>query len=314
MNKNCDIVRDLAVQYMEKSISEGSEMFVRKHLEECEECKEYYKTLETKIGSENEQDKIIIKQFKKVHKHISVLKITLIVILIIILIIGVVLWSKQKTFSNLVTKVSEKVEYLETLDNYKITIRTIYNNFNTQNYNEYYEECYYKDGKLKRESKNSIFFKEDDSYDSISVFPDLKQIEYQHKNYVEEKKGDAIGALTYIKDNYKSIASTIFSLAYTVREDRFNGIECYVIRIGNDNSYTDIWVDKNSFITVREVSEEYSSYYRERIFTFEENVVTDEDVDSSILDTEKYDDYKRLEVNIELPKEQVEILDLLHAD
>lgn len=314
MNKNCDIVRDLAVQYIEKSISKGSETFVKKHLDECEECKEYYKTLETKIGNENEQDKIVIKQFKKVHKHISALKITLIIILIIILIIGVVLWSKQETFSNLVTKISEKVEYLETLDNYKITIRTIHNNFNTQDYNEFYEEWYYKDGKLKRESRNSIFFYEDDSYDSIYIYNDLKQIEYHHSNYIMKKKGSAIGVLSYIKDNYKGIESTIFSLAYTVREDRFNGIECYVIRIGNDNSYTDIWVDKNSFITVREVREEYSSYYSERIFTFEENVVTDEDVDSSILDTEKYDDYKRLEVNTELPKEQVEILDLLHAD
>ena len=59
MNKNCDIVRDWAIQYIEKSISKESEMFVKKHLEECEECKEYYKTLETKIGNENEQDKIV---------------------------------------------------------------------------------------------------------------------------------------------------------------------------------------------------------------------------------------------------------------
>ena len=314
MNKNCDIVRDLAVQYMEKSISEGSEMFVRKHLEECEECKEYYKTLETKIGSENEQDKIIIKQFKKVHKHISVLKIILISISIIVLIAGIVLWTKQKKFSNVVNKVSEKLEYLQTLDNYKVTVKTIYNNFNTDDYWEYYTEYYYKDGKLKEESVDSIFFKEDDSYDSISVFHDLKQIAYQHNNYIKERKGDALGVFTYIRENYTPIASTIFSLAFSVREDRFNGIECYVIRFGDSDSYRDVWVDKNSLITIRTVNESYSHFYREEIYTFEENVVTDEDVDSSILDTEKYDDYKRLEVNTELPKEQVEILDLLHAD
>ena len=314
MNRNCNIVRDLAIQYIEKSISKESEMFVKKHLEECEECKEYYKTLETKIGNENEQDKIVIKQFKKVHKHISVLKITLTVILIIILAIGVILWAKEQTFSNLVTKVSEKVEYLETLDNYKVSVKTIYNNFNTEDYSEFYTEYFYKDGKLKEESADSIFFKEDDSYDSISVFYDSKQIEYQHNNYIKERKGDALGVFTYVRENYKPIASTIFSLAFSVREDRFNGIECYVIRFGNSDSYRDIWVDKNSFITVREVNEKYSSFYSERVFTFEENVVTDEDVDSSILDTEKFNDYKRLEVKTELPKEQVEILDLFHID
>ena len=313
-NEKCEIVRDLATQYIEKSINEGSEKFIRNHLQECEDCKKYYNTLEAKIGNEDEQDKIILKQLKKVHKHISILKIILISILILVLIAGIVLWAKQKKFSNVVNKVSEKLEYLETLDNYKITIRTIHNNFNTQDYNEFYEERYYKDGKLKRESRNSIFFYEDDSYDSIYIYNDLKQIEYHHSNYIMKKKGSAIGVLSYIKDNYKGIESTIFSLAYTVREDRFNGIECYVIRIGNDNSYTDIWVDKNSFITVREVREEYSSYYSERIFTFEENVVTDEDVDSSILDNEKYDDYKRLEVNTEFPKEQIEILDSLYTE
>ena len=232
----------------------------------------------------------------------------------IILITGILIWVKQKTFSNLVIKVSEKVEYLQTLDNYKITVKTIYNNFNTEDYSEFYTEYYYKDGKLKRESTDSISFTEDGSYDSISVFHDLNQIVYYHNDYVEERKGDTIGVLAYIKENYQPIVSTIYSLAFSVREDRFNGIECYVIRFGDNDSYKDVWVDKNSFITIREVNESYSHFYREEIYTFEENVVTDEDVDNSILDNEKYDDYKILEVNTEFPKEQIEIFDSLYTE
>ena len=98
-----------------------------------------------------------------------------------------------------------------------------------------------------------------------------------------------------------------------MREDRFNGIECYVIRFGDRNSYRDIWVDKNTYITVREVNESYSHFYNERVFTFEENVVTDADVDSSILNLEEYNDYTKMEVNTKIPQEQVEIIDAINA-
>ena len=55
-NEKCEIVRDLATQYIEKSINEGSEKFIRNHLQECEDCKKYYNTLEAKIGNEDEQE------------------------------------------------------------------------------------------------------------------------------------------------------------------------------------------------------------------------------------------------------------------
>lgn len=316
MNKKeeCEIVKDLAVQYIEKSLNEGSQNFVKNHLETCEDCRKYYKTIEDTVCNESEQDKIVKKQFKKVHKRINILKIILVVILIIILIAGLVVWYKEATFSNLVNKVSEKVEYMESLDNYKITVKTINKDFKKESNSwEFEETYYYKDGKLKNESNQSIFFYEDDSYDSIYVFHDLRQIEYCHSNYIKKRKGSAVGVFSYIKENYKPIASTIYSLAFSVREDRFNGIECYVIRFGDRNSYRDIWVDKSTYITVREVNESYSHFYKERVFTFEENVVTDADVDSSILNLEEYNDYTKMEVNTKIPQEQVEIIDAINA-
>lgn len=308
MNKKdeCEIVRDLAVQYIEKSISGGSENFVEKHLNNCEECKEYYKILETKIGNEDEKDKILTKQFKKIHKHISILKIILIAILIVALVTSLIIWGKQKNFSNLVNEVSKKIEYMETLDNYKITVKTIQKNFVTEENLEYEETYYYKDGKLKIESEDSIFFYEDDSYDSIKIYHDLKQIDYIHSNVIQKRKGDSIGLLSYIKENYESYSSTIYSLIFSIREERYNGINCYVIRFGNKDNYRDIWIDKNNYITIREVNENHSNYYNERIFTFEENVVNDNDVDNKILNTEKYNDYKRLYNETELPEEIIE--------
>lgn len=315
MNKEeeCEIVRDLAVQYIEKSLNEGSQNFVKNHLEICENCRKYYKTIEDTVCNESKQDKIVKKQFNKVYTRINTLKIMLIAILIIILITGLVVWYKKFTFSNLVNKVSEKVEYMESLDNYKITVKTINKDFKKEsNSFEIEETYYYKDGKLKNEFNQNIFFYEDDSYDSIYVFHDPKQIEYHHSNYIKRRKGSAIELFSYIKEVYKPLTSTIYSLAFSIREDRFDGIECYVIRTASKNSYRDIWVDKNTYITVREVNEDYSNYYKERIFTFEENIVTDANVDISILNSKEYDEYKKIEVNTEIPQEQLEIIDTIN--
>lgn len=308
MNKEdkCEIAKDLAIQYIEKSLSKRSEDFVKEHLSECNDCREYYKLLENKIYNGNEQDKIIKKQFKKIHRKISILKIILIVILVIILVFSIGLWVKQEKFSNLVNQVSEKVEYMENLDNYKITSKTIQRDFNTNDYWEYEETYYYKDGKLKNESDNHISFKKDDSLDSIDVYHDLRQIEYiHHDNYIELKKGDPIGILSYVKDNYEYYTSSIYSLMFSIREDRFNGIECYVIRAGDKDSYRDVWIDKSTLITIREVNESYSNFYREQIYTFEENVVTEDDVSTDILNKEKYNDYNR--INLEYEKTRIDV-------
>ena len=47
-------------------------------------------------------------------------------------------------------------------------------------------------------------------------------------------------------------------------------------------------------MVLRRVEEEKSKYYRETIYTVIENEVKDEDVDSSILETEQYSEYKKI--------------------
>ena len=79
--------------------------------------------------------------------------------------------------------------------------------------------------------------------------------------------------------------------------------------ISMNNAFNNLCEVSNS----REVNESYSHFYNERVFTFEENVVTDADVDSSILNLEEYNDYTKMEVNTKIPQEQVEIIDAINA-
>ena len=86
------------------------------------------------------------------------------------------------------------------------------------------------------------------------------------------------------------------SLGLNVKEGMFEGKKCYILRNGNDKSYQETWIDKNSLNLVRTISKSESKIYTEVIYEFSENVVTDDIVDSAVLNTEKYKDYKVLEI------------------
>lgn len=312
MNKKdeCEIVRDLALKFIERSINEGSENFVKKHLIECENCTDYYNKLEVQIydkkSKENNDDDLIINQFKKVNKHINILKVSLLLVVTLIIIISLALFIRKQIFSNVVNRAYEKIEYMKTLDNYKLTVITIEKEMKSNKTRNHERVFYYKNGKYKEESEESIKFYEDNSYEKICVYHDLKVKEYYSDDYIEFTKGKLFNMFTEII-NYKKLSSSIYSLAFSVREERYNGMECYVIRTGSKSSYKDVWIDKNSFITVRVVNESYDNYYSEDIYIFDKDVVNDEDVDSEILNSDQYKDYVRKDI-INNTKERMEKL------
>lgn len=296
----CEIVKDLAIPYTEGLINPKSKEFVDVHLSTCNNCMKYYKDIKSDIFKEKynevQEDKIVINQFSKINKKINILKICLISIMIIVLIIASLLFAKYQKNHNVINRSYNQIESMKELNNYKLTVKTIQNNFDTNDQMNYEEVYYYKDGKYKIESDNSIKFYEDNSYEKICVYHDLKQIDYYKQDFIEMTKGDLLGIFSCVL-NYKDMSSTVYNLALTIREERYNGIDCYVIRFGNKNSYTDTWINKASFIPVRVVNEVYSDFYREEIYTFQENVVNDLDVDKEILNSEQYKDYRKNEID-----------------
>ena len=89
-NNDCDIVKDLSIQYIEDMLSSNSREFVGNHLLNCENCKKYYNDMNSNIFNEDtkedKKDKIEIKKKKKVRNHINFLKTIIISILIIIIV------------------------------------------------------------------------------------------------------------------------------------------------------------------------------------------------------------------------------------
>ena len=110
--------------------------------------------------------------------------------------------------------------------------------------------------------------------------------------------------------NYKDLKNTIYSLGFNIREDRYNGIDCYVIRTGNNEDYRDIWIDKSNFITIRSVNECKNDFYCEEIYTFIENNVKNDDISTKIIEENEYKNYTKIYNNINTSEEMKNIYKL----
>lgn len=308
MNKNdeCDIIKDLAVPYVENLLNNKSKIFVEEHLKNCDNCKKYYRDISSNILNETQnekrKEKCELDFLKKIRKNMNTLKIILILILIIIITIMLSIFIKYQKVTQIVNASYDKIEYLRTLDNYKLTKKTIDINYEENVTFEITSNYYYKNGKYKIVFGDTTFYCEDDSYNKVYVYDDLKQIDYYTQNFIEYKKGKAFNTFSEII-SYKTDLIGLYKLMLSKRTDKFNGIDCYVIRNGNDNSYREVWIDKDTYIVLKTIEKRYSKYYRETIYNLVENEVTDEDVDSSVLETELYREYTKMDVIYDATKE-----------
>lgn len=314
MNKNyeCDIARDLAIPYVENLINDKSKIFVEEHLKNCENCKKYYRDISSNLLDESiNQKKKENKEldfFKKVRKSMNNLKIALIAIIIIIGIIGLGAFIKCQRITKIIDDAYNKNEYLKTLDNYKLTSKTKDTNYESNNTLETIVNYYYKGGKTKVEVGNTVFYYEDNSKSKICVYNDIKQIEYYNQNFIEFKKGETFEQFHDLI-SYKKELPGGFKLILDIRTDTFNGKKCYVIRNGNDKSYKDLWIDRETKLVLRIVEEVSEKYHREKIYNLTYNQVTEDDVNSNVLETEKYAEYKKKEIVNNVTKEIKDILE-----
>ncbi len=295
-NEECDIVKDLAIPYKEDMINPKSKEFIENHLQICDNCKKYYDSINSDIFDEIQKEKIDEQKevdfMKKTRNYIKIIKSILAVILLIIIVIGSFFAIKYQVITYIVNKSYKKMEELKTLDNYKLIEEEIYiDNSKEQSIETLTTTYYHKDEKNKKIYDNAIVYYEDNSYYSTIIFNDLKQIDYNRKDYFKYTKGRIFERPFLEIINSKNMP--IYMMFYTVRKDKYDGIECYVFRRGNKNSYFNVWIDKTTYNVLRTVEVSYNNYYREIKWYLYENETTDEDVDASVLETELYNDYEK---------------------
>lgn len=312
MNKNdeCEIVKDLSSLHIENMLRESSQKFIQEHLKDCKECEQYYKVLNSTFLNEGKKEKnndqIEINHLKKVNKKITTLKWILFGIIVAILILMFYFFFKSvyiDSINNL--NIVKMLDMQRNSNNYKLVHTTTQINKEINETTKIEVVHYYKDGKHKEVTsfyvdgnmkEETIRFIEDNSYEKTTVFHSLKQIDHQTQDFIEEREGNT---LNIIISRVMLNDAGVRRLGLKTRTEMFDNKECYVVSDSYNGTYRDNYIDKETGDLVRVLSGS-ENYYNEELFTMTENVVTDEDVDISILESDKYKDYKINNINYKL--------------
>ena len=322
MKRNeCEIIKDLIPNYMEKAVSNSTKEFIENHIKTCNDCKKIIEELKKEElkqkENENLEEQFEINYLKKYNKKIMILKIIAVfIVFIIILLLGVIFYryySYKKHYEDIHNILN--ITYEKTLN-----LKEEKNNFSiTFNYGLNKEEFYYKNGKYKDinriydEYGNDIGWTE---YGIESLF-NIKGIQinkhYKENGTIEESISTIISINANKETSHTNAInkSLLLNKFYNIgivesynylqlREDYIRGQECYVIRNKiNDTFYEELWIDKKENYIVQEIDTFKGINY---IWTI--GKVNDEDI--------KMQDIKEEYFNSENANKQYEeILDLL---
>ena len=86
MSKECDIVKDLSVNYVDNNLRDNSKTFIEEHLEKCTECRKYVEEMTIDLQKDNsfkEKDEDI-NILKKINKKIKSKKILIIILSVLL--------------------------------------------------------------------------------------------------------------------------------------------------------------------------------------------------------------------------------------
>ena len=287
-NDECDIIKDLSPIYIENMETSSTKTFIENHLSNCADCRKYYTNMKsdvlTELDKEKENDSIEFDYLKKVKNHIRILKIILCIFISIFILTIVGILIKSCFINNITSKASNKVSNISKLNNYKLTQTSIYKDLLDGTETKENITYFYKDGKYRIDSNDVVTYLEDNSYNCIRLNTKSKTIDYLTLDFPTQK--------SYFLDMfYSQLITSNFGISFSVRNDNFNNHDCYVIKKKYGNGYIDTWISKDNYFIVKTIENFDNYYYKETVYSFEENITTDNDVQSSVLKTKPYSDY-----------------------
>ena len=239
--------------------------------------------------------KIEVEKIKKVNKklqmHKGILQVSSIIISIIaIIFLGCTIYKEfNKTlYDNIQEIYDENIK----LNNYHLTKKYIYKNYFETGSFEISNDIYYKDSKFKiyenfksinTDTSEKIRYGEIGSDKITEIDVNDNSIKEIHIN--DENSTDVIKHSSYVDNKY-----ILDNIGYYVSLDDFKNVdykdmeikvfeerEWYVYRKGNELNYNEYWIDKNDLTDIRLI-ESNEKFYRETSFVFEENIVTEENL------------------------------------
>ncbi len=266
--RDCKIIQDLLPNHIEKLTNEETNLFIKEHLNECNECQKVLENMKKEINvSSNKRDEREVKYIKKFSSKMKVLRfIILTLIIIYIVVVG------RRTF--IMTSLSEKAQENQLNSNYYVKLYSYQGDslIITESYNK--GEDYlttrtrFVDGNKIQKITN--YKKETEK---------LSFIEVDGKKYMLNPKtiiGGHILPVTYVSEGL--LSNIQYACIIGIDKTYCNGRECYVIK---GNSY-ERYIDKETGLAIRDIEKSNKEITRQNDtvvdyeYTF--NIVKDSDI------------------------------------
>ena len=288
--KECEIVQDLLMNYVDGVLNPQSKKLVENHLKECEECQLELKHIQDDMKEKDNKEQIELDYLKKIRIKTRI-KSVLLAMGIIVLIAFVIFLNNFIKINSIMTRAEKS---LQSNNFYKETSQMLGNNETS------ITKEYYKDGKYK-----SIWM----IYSDNGV--ETKSIEYANSNsdertYINEadkkaviEKGDVpemknknIKNVPFVTSRNSLFAKIGTTFVYSINTDTYDyGKEYYILKNRSENNRWEIWIDKETGLPIREINRGGAKSFfmgtnvvkeiRDTIqsYKYEFDIVTDEDVE-----------------------------------
>ena len=318
MKNECEVVKDLLPGYIAGIISNDTEEAINEHIDNCENCKKMLDRMKSSLPntSNDSDEKIEIDYLKKHNKKMRILKnlILFIILFVVVFSFGIII--KYNYISNIMQKVSNNIKEVEKQNNYVVTITEHGIDYEREKDYTYITKHYYKDNKYKTENHsianydilngNTCNYGEINSNSQITIVDDTKTVYKESRNYVYMKKEyllrDLKNAIQIFDTDFGIFGNLYMKSNYQIRNDRYNGKECYVLKSECNEYYFEYWIEKDSMMLIRTVQDIYNRIYTENTYELTRDAVKDEDVSIP-----NFDGYTIKETNANTSDEWLEI-------
>ncbi len=254
--KECEIIQDLLINYVDGVLNLESKKLVQEHLSECEDCQTELNTIKKDINDTSNKDKIELDYLKKVRIKTKI-KSILIAVIILLLIAFIIFLNNFIKINSIMSRAEKS---LQSNNFYRETSQILSGNHTS------ITKEYYKDGKYKNVwevySDNGI---ETSIIEYTNVDSDERIYIYEKENKAIIEKGD-ISKILNSANNIKNVpfVTTRKSLldrigttfVYSIHTDTYDyGKEYYVLNNKSEkNNAWEIWIDKETGLPIKQIN------------------------------------------------------------
>lgn len=288
--KECEIVQDLLLNYVDDVLNPESKKLVEKHLNGCLDCQIKLKNIREDHKNIDNKEQIELDYLKKIRIKTRI-KSILLALGIIALIFFIIFLNN---FLKINTIMNNAEKSLKSNNFYKETTQLLGNNETSV------RKEYYKDGKYKSiymiYSDNGI---ETQSIEYANINSDERTYIYEsekkaiiEKGNISEMKNDNIKNVPFVTSRNNLFERIGTTFVYSIHTDTFDSNkEYYVLRNRfQKNNMWEIWIDKETGLPIKEISKSsVKSFFIDtdvikefsdtiQSYKYEFNIVTDEDV------------------------------------